>query len=168
MNIGRAYPPSPGSPLRNFHKQMTAVLNLLRIPGQRYLSHILFQILLFFLRKILIFLRKQNFVKQMFDFINTLMYIIHTQPKGGIMTVRRREGVLSFGEKVKDLRIKKNMNQKQCAVKSKITQATISRIESGSVKQLKSDALRRLAEALGIPIDYLVDRTDTLTPVDMV
>ena len=84
------------------------------------------------------------------------------------MTSQKHEGEMSFSKKVKDLRMKKNMNQKQLAEKSGITQATISRIESGLVKQLKSDALRKLAEALGVPVDYLVDRTDTLTPDDVV
>lgn len=74
---------------------------------------------------------------------------------------------MSLGEKVKALREKKGMNQKQLSEASLITQATISRIESGKVNQLKSDALKRLADALGSTVDYLVDRTDQLTPEDI-
>lgn len=75
---------------------------------------------------------------------------------------------MSLGGKVKRLREKRGMNQKQLADASRITQATISRIESGQVKELKSQALRRLAEALGVTVDYLVGRTPELTPDDIV
>jgi len=75
---------------------------------------------------------------------------------------------MSLGGKVKELREKKGMNQKQLAEASDITQATISRIESGQVKQLKSEALKRLAEALGVTVDYLVGKNDKLTPKDIV
>lgn len=75
---------------------------------------------------------------------------------------------MSLGEKVRQTREKLGMNQKQLAEASGITQATISRIESGQVKELKSEALKRLAKALGITVDYLVDKTDKLTPNDIV
>ncbi len=74
---------------------------------------------------------------------------------------------MSLGEKVRALRDKKGMNQKQVAEASGITQATISRVESGLVKELKSEALRRLAEALGVTMDYLVDKAENLTPSDI-
>ena len=63
---------------------------------------------------------------------------------------------MSLGVKVKALREEKEMNQKDLAVASKITQATISRIEKGQVQQLKSEALKRLAGALDVTVDYLV------------
>lgn len=75
---------------------------------------------------------------------------------------------MSLGEKVKKCRKKRGLNQKQLADASKITQATISRIESGEVKQLKSKSLRKLAGALGVTVDYLVDKTNKLTPDDIV
>jgi len=75
---------------------------------------------------------------------------------------------MSLGDKVRTLREKKGMNQKQLAEASGITQATISRIEKEKVNQLKSEALKRLAGALGVTIDYLVDKTDTLTPNDVI
>jgi hypothetical protein len=33
---------------------------------------------------------------------------------------------------------------------------------------LKSEALKRLAEALGVTVDYLVDKTEKLTPNDII
>ena len=74
---------------------------------------------------------------------------------------------MSLGERIKALREKRGMNQKQLAEASRITQATISRIEKGKVNQLKSEALKRLADALGSTVDYLVNRTDQLTPEDV-
>jgi len=75
---------------------------------------------------------------------------------------------MSLGKKVKALRNKKGMNQKDVADASGISQATISRIESEQVNQLKSEALKRLAGALGVTVDYLVERTDELTPSDVI
>ena len=75
---------------------------------------------------------------------------------------------MSLAAKVKKQRQKRGMNQAQLAEASGISQATISRIESGQVKQLKSRALRQLAEALGVPVDYLVNKTDRLSPNDIV
>ena len=74
---------------------------------------------------------------------------------------------MSLEEKVRQLREQRGMNQKQLADASNITQATISRIESGQVKELKSEALKRLASALGVTVDYLVDKTSRLTPNDI-
>lgn len=75
---------------------------------------------------------------------------------------------MSLGGKVKEAREKRGMNQAQLAEASGISQATISRIESGKVKELRSQALRRLGEALGVTVDYLVDKTDRLSSNDIV
>ena len=73
----------------------------------------------------------------------------------------------TIGELLKIQRKKLDMNQRQLAKASGITPATISRLESGQVKELKSEALKRLAEALNITVDYLVGRTTTLNPIDI-
>lgn len=74
---------------------------------------------------------------------------------------------MTLGEKVKQRRERLGMNQKQLAKASGITQATISRLESGLIKELKSEALKRLARALGVTVDFLVDKTDKPTPSDI-
>lgn len=75
---------------------------------------------------------------------------------------------MSLGEKVKEKRENRGMTQKELAQASGISQATISRLESGRVKQLKSQALRRLADALAVTIDYLVvDKADKLTVTEI-
>ena len=75
---------------------------------------------------------------------------------------------MTLGRRVKERRIKMRMNQKELAEASGITQATISRIENEQVNQLKSEALKRLAIALGISVDYLIGRTDRIRPNDVV
>ena len=70
---------------------------------------------------------------------------------------------MNLGERVKNLREKKGWNQKELSDRCGITQATISRLESGLVNQLKSDALGDLAKSLGVSVDYLIGQTNTLT-----
>jgi len=74
----------------------------------------------------------------------------------------------TLGDRVKDLRVKKEMNQKKLSESSGITQATISRIENGKVKQLKSEALKRLSEALGTTIDYLMGKRVDMNVAEMI
>ena len=69
------------------------------------------------------------------------------------------------GTKLRLLRIKQGgMSQRQLAKASGLAQATISRLESGKFRQLKSDNLTRLAAALGTTVGYLVGKTAHLTP----
>jgi transcriptional regulator with XRE-family HTH domain len=66
---------------------------------------------------------------------------------------------LSLGELIKIQRKRLDMNQRQLARVSGITPATISRLENGQIKELKSEALKRLADALNVTADYLLGRT---------
>lgn len=75
---------------------------------------------------------------------------------------------MTLAERVKTRRKQLGMNQMELARASRIAQATISRLEAGEVEQLKSDALKRLAEALRLTVDYLVGKTDKLTSDDLV
>lgn len=63
---------------------------------------------------------------------------------------------MALAEKVKGLREKKNMSQKALAEEVELTQVTLSRIEHGHIKELKSGALLRLANALDISVDELL------------
>lgn len=69
---------------------------------------------------------------------------------------------MSLREKVKELRRKKGINQKQLAEAYGVNSSTISRIENGQVRQLKSHTLKRVAEALSVPVDYLVSNTSVV------
>jgi transcriptional regulator with XRE-family HTH domain len=63
---------------------------------------------------------------------------------------------MSLGQKIRDLRTLLDMKQKELAQASGISQSTLCRIESGNVKKIDPNSLRRLAEALEVPTGYLV------------
>ena len=75
---------------------------------------------------------------------------------------------MTLGARIKQMRENLGMNQKQLAKASNIYQVAISRIESGEAKELKSEVLKRIAKALGVTMDYLVGKTDKVTPDDIV
>lgn len=58
---------------------------------------------------------------------------------------------------MKKLREQKGLNRTELGIASSISESTISRLERGQIMQLKSEALKRLAKALEVSIDYLVD-----------
>ena len=67
---------------------------------------------------------------------------------------------MSFGQRVKTLREQKGWNQKALAKAGGMTQPAVSRIESGGVNQPRLAVLNRLAQALGVAVDYLVGTSD--------
>ena len=64
---------------------------------------------------------------------------------------------MSLGRNLKELRQKQSLNQKDLSHRSGVSQATISRIETGRVRQPGSSALKNLADALGVSTDSLMD-----------
>jgi len=86
-----------------------------------------------------------------------------------MIELTQRGGIhLTVGERIKQLREKKGMNQKQLAEKAKMTRATISRIETGQVKEVKSEALKKLAVALGVTVDFLVGQSEEMSADDII
>lgn len=69
--------------------------------------------------------------------------------------------------KVYGLRAAKGMSQVDLSRKTNIKQATISRIESGEIKEPRLSVLKELSKGLGVTVDFLVGRTDELTPSDI-
>ena len=59
-------------------------------------------------------------------------------------------------------RHRRGLTQAELARGSGICQATISRLETGSVRELRPSHLVGLADFLGVPTDYLLGRTDEL------
>jgi len=74
---------------------------------------------------------------------------------------------MTLAERVTALREERGLNQKELADVSGITQATISRIESGHVEDLKAESLKSLASALRVTVDYLVGRTEGQSASDI-
>ncbi len=73
----------------------------------------------------------------------------------------------SLGKKVKSLRKMRGISQNQLAKKVGVKQATLSRLEAGLAKQMKSEALARVATALGVTTDYLFGNADKVRPEDL-
>ncbi len=67
---------------------------------------------------------------------------------------------MPLGRTLKALRQKQSLNQKALSALSGVSQATISRIETGRVRQLRSSALKNLADALGVSVDFLMGDHD--------
>ena len=62
---------------------------------------------------------------------------------------------MTLAEKLKERRNQLGWKQVTLSQKSGVLQATISRMESGKVTQPKMEQLRKIADALGVTIDYL-------------
>ena len=72
---------------------------------------------------------------------------------------------MTLGEKITDLRHRLGISQRQLADRCGVTQATLSRAESGQVRQLRAGTLKRLAEALSVSVDDLLSRKPEPSPV---
>ena len=64
---------------------------------------------------------------------------------------------MSLGHNLKERRQEQSLNQQDLSDRSGVSQSTISRIETGQVRQPGSSALRSLADALGVSTDSLMD-----------
>lgn len=58
-------------------------------------------------------------------------------------------------QKIKDIRISKDMTQEELAEKSGISRTTIHGLETGKITNTNTDTLLKIAAALGITIDGL-------------
>ncbi|MBN1356901.1 helix-turn-helix domain-containing protein [bacterium] len=75
---------------------------------------------------------------------------------------------MEFKEAVRLHRKRKRLTQKQLAKLAGLDISMIVRIEGGETKTVKSDALRRLAEALEVSADELIGRKMGLTIEDII
>ncbi|WP_300628220.1 helix-turn-helix transcriptional regulator [uncultured Thomasclavelia sp.] len=57
--------------------------------------------------------------------------------------------------KIKEIRIKKNMTQEELAKKSGISRPYISRLENNEEMIIKSSTMVAIADALGKPVSYI-------------
>ena len=70
---------------------------------------------------------------------------------------------LTLAEKVRVKRGEKGLKQAELAEKSGLTQATISRIESGEIEHLRADKIKKLAKALDVTVDFLVGNIERMS-----
>lgn len=69
----------------------------------------------------------------------------------------------STGELISTLLEEKDMNQKELAYKTGVSEVTISRYINGT-RQPKSDILSKIAETLGVSTDYLLGKASINKP----
>ena len=60
-----------------------------------------------------------------------------------------------IGERVAELRRGRGWEQDDLAAKAGVSQSTVSRVETGARRAPSSETMRRLARALGVPVDAL-------------
>lgn len=69
----------------------------------------------------------------------------------------------TLAERLRTLRRGKNLTQQELQRLSGVPYTTISRIETGFTDVITSHTLERLADVLGVTIDYLMGRSDSPT-----
>ena len=69
-----------------------------------------------------------------------------------------------FSDKISSLMEKKNISQKDLAIKAKVTESAMSYYVNGS-RVPRSDVLVRIANALDTSSDYLLGNTNDPTPI---
>ncbi len=62
----------------------------------------------------------------------------------------------SIGEIIKKLRLEREMSQDALSKKADLAFYTISKIEAGSTPNPTIDTVKKIADALGVSIDYLI------------
>jgi len=62
----------------------------------------------------------------------------------------------SLASKIKSKRLEMKLSQEKLAIKAGVTYASLSKIESGKVTNPTIKTLKKIADALGLSIDYLL------------
>lgn len=70
---------------------------------------------------------------------------------------------MSLGEFIKEKRNLKNWSQRDLAAKSGVSNAEISRIESGKRKEPSSSVLKDIAVALDVPVEDLLQQAGVIS-----
>ena len=63
----------------------------------------------------------------------------------------------TIGSKIKKLRLEKDMTQEELARKANIPYATLLKIENDTVKNPTINTLQKLAQALEVSVDFLIN-----------
>ncbi len=62
----------------------------------------------------------------------------------------------AMGRRIKRLREAKGLSQRSLAAKATVTQGLIHQLETGKVQDVRSQAVVKLAKALGVPVTELL------------
>lgn len=72
-----------------------------------------------------------------------------------------------FKDRLKELRYKKELSQRELASILNMSPSTIAMYETGQ-REPDAETLKKIADFFGVTIDYLLGRTDTPSPVDKI
>lgn len=75
---------------------------------------------------------------------------------------------MTLGARVKSLRSLRGLSQNQLAKRVGVKQASLSRLEAGISNTIRGDNAVRLAQALGVSLDYLMGDREQSTAVDFI
>jgi transcriptional regulator with XRE-family HTH domain len=67
---------------------------------------------------------------------------------------------MTLGDRLRAVRERKGLSQRELARQAGIRPATLSELESGVRQNMNTDTAKRLARTLGVSIDYLVGTWD--------
>jgi transcriptional regulator with XRE-family HTH domain len=74
---------------------------------------------------------------------------------------------MNFSERLKELRVEKNLTQEELGEKLNLTKANISKYETGRIEP-NLETLNYLSEFFDVSIDFLLGRTNIRTPITTV
>lgn len=72
----------------------------------------------------------------------------------------------AIGDKIREARERRELTQAQLAAIAKVSQGTLSDIESGVTKDPRCSAVMKLSSALGLPVERVLDDGDGLSERD--
>lgn len=79
--------------------------------------------------------------------------------QSSIYTIDEVMFIMTFGERIKKIRNEKAITLEELAKRIKVSNGTISRWETGEIKNIRSDKIGPLADALGTSSDYILGLT---------
>lgn len=82
------------------------------------------------------------------------------------LSTRGRSKVTAIGDKIRDLRKKKGYTLDKLAELSESSKSYIWELENKNPPRPSADKIAKIAAALGVTGDYLIDPTDTLQAAD--
>ena len=75
------------------------------------------------------------------------------------MTSTKLKSSLSLGQKIKALRKEKGLTQEQLAIKAEVSYTTLTKVETGAIKNPSFETVAAIAKGLEITLDTLTSES---------
>lgn len=73
---------------------------------------------------------------------------------------------MSFGSKMRECRLEQGMSLRMLSEKLNVSESTVLRYETGAIRNLSETTMAIIADALGVPVSYLLGEQDVIKPED--